>query len=160
MLVYTYDPETYEFKQSKEAILDPLEKKINKREIYLLPANATFTPVPEYGQGQIPVFKNNTWEIAEDHRGEKGYVNGAETVINKIGPYPEGWSTEEPLYEPTKEKIVIPQLYNVDTSSIRAIRSILLHMTKGEEQDPKDLEILEQREASAQELRNSLNEQG
>ena len=43
MVTYRFDPKTKEFLGCEKAYLDPLESKKQGKEVYLLPANSTFT---------------------------------------------------------------------------------------------------------------------
>jgi hypothetical protein len=67
--------------------------------------NCTFT-APVLIAGYIPKWNGSAWNQVENHRGEKGYVNGVETEITEYGPYPEGWSDTPPppTLEEAKEK--------------------------------------------------------
>jgi len=67
----------------------------------VLPHNATETP-PEATEGHISRWTGAAWEQAENHKGEKGYVDGIETEIKEYGPLPAGWSLTPP--PPTLEK--------------------------------------------------------
>ncbi|MCD8138438.1 MAG: hypothetical protein LUE17_01430 [Planctomycetaceae bacterium] len=40
---------------------------------------------------------NDGWELAEDHRGERGWLAGVPAVMRELGPLPEGWSATPPL---------------------------------------------------------------
>ncbi len=42
---------------------------------------------------------NDGWELAEDHRGERGWLAGEPAVIRDLGPLPEGWSSTPPLQQ-------------------------------------------------------------
>lgn len=69
----------------------------------ILPNGATWDVPPEPREGYILFHRpDGSWEYVEDHRKEEGYVDGVHTTINKIGPYPAGWSTVAP--EPTEEE--------------------------------------------------------
>lgn len=63
MLAYKFDKNTKEYLGTQEAQINPLEGG------YLLPANCTFLEVPEYSEGEIPVFENDIWVIKIDNRG-------------------------------------------------------------------------------------------
>lgn len=51
MNVYKYNEQTKEYIRTEEAMLDPLETKKQQKNIYLLPANATFTAPPAEKEG-------------------------------------------------------------------------------------------------------------
>lgn len=67
---------------------------------FLCPASATFQPPPQVPQGSVAVFVEGSWQAAEDHRGNTGFVEGSPTVITSLGPLPEGWSTTPPVTPP------------------------------------------------------------
>jgi hypothetical protein len=66
-----------------------------------LPHSAA-TTAPARIDGYIPRFVDGTWEQTENHKGEKGWVDGVETEIKEYGPLPEGWSDTPP--PPTLEE--------------------------------------------------------
>ena len=68
MLTYRFDENTKEFLVSEQAFLDPLESQIQNKEIYLLPANSTFTKPLDPKEGYAVVWENNEWIYKEDHR--------------------------------------------------------------------------------------------
>lgn len=92
MLVYNYDEITKEYIGYEEASLDPEETKTQKRDIYLVPANAT-TEVPnETEENQVNIFEIDHWVIESDFRGQN-MVNEAmiPESVNFIGALPEGY---------------------------------------------------------------------
>lgn len=68
MNVYRYD-DNGEYIGTEEALLDPLETKQQGTNVYLLPANATFTAPSEVQEGYINVWNGKAWEQVEDNRG-------------------------------------------------------------------------------------------
>lgn len=64
MLTYHYNEEK-EYTHNEEAFLDPLETEIQEKEIYLLPANATFEQPPEAKEGFKIKWNGATWEYEE-----------------------------------------------------------------------------------------------
>ena len=56
------------------------------------PRGSTRVPC-EVVAGQWPCWDGEAWINVENHREEKGYVNGKAFEIKDLGPYPEGWST-------------------------------------------------------------------
>lgn len=90
--------------------LDPLESELQKREIYLLPANATFSePLPQK-EGFTQVWKNNEWNYIEDHRYKEYWPEGASyydipLTMKDLGPLPTGATLTRP--EKTEEEIAI-----------------------------------------------------
>lgn len=71
--VYKYDEKTKEYLGKAEALLDPLETQLQQKEIYLLPADATFS-APTLQDGYVSVFKADAWENLEDNRGEEYWL--------------------------------------------------------------------------------------
>jgi hypothetical protein len=67
--------------------------------------------------------------LADDHRGERGYVGGKPYEIADIGPYPAGWATVPP--PPTAEELkeaetrdLMAELAEIDAKSVRPVRAI------------------------------------
>lgn len=71
--VYKYDEKTKEYLGKAEALLDPLETQLQQKEIYLLPADATFS-APTLQEGYLSVFKEGAWENIEDNRGKEYWL--------------------------------------------------------------------------------------
>ena len=70
-LVYLFDEKNKNFIGSEQAYLDPEETRAQGREIYLLPAYATFDEPPaDVPAGHVAVF-NGAWVIVPDNRGKK-----------------------------------------------------------------------------------------
>lgn len=67
----------------------------------LLPSNSTYKK-PVQKNGFIQKWNGQDWEDVENHKGEKGYLNGQPFEIRGYGPYPEGFSLELP--EPSAEE--------------------------------------------------------
>ena len=107
-------------------------------------------------EGMVPVWDGGAWALAEDHRKEKGWVNGAATVIENVGPYPVGWSDSPP--PPTAAELVaadraekLSRLAAIDWESIRPLRAVAEDVaTEADSQKLADLE------AEAAGLRASL----
>lgn len=74
MNVYKYNEDTKEYIGTEAAQLDPLETKLQGKNIYLLPANATFTAPPTAKEGFAMVWNGKEWQEAEDHRGTKYWL--------------------------------------------------------------------------------------
>lgn len=92
--VYKYDEKTKEYLGKAEALLDPLETQLQQKEIYLLPADATFS-APTLQEGYVSVFKDGAWENIEDNRGKEYWLPedkyGAPAhEMKELGPLPEG----------------------------------------------------------------------
>lgn len=71
--VYKYDEKTKEYLGKAEALLDPLETQLQQKEIYLLPAAATFI-APALQEGYVSVFQDGVWENLEDNRGKEYWL--------------------------------------------------------------------------------------
>lgn len=67
MLVYRYDPESKIFLHSEPTTLDPLESQKAGKNIYLLPANCTFTEPPQAREGYNIVYDTQVkkWHYEE-----------------------------------------------------------------------------------------------
>lgn len=64
---YLFDEKTKEYKSEVNAQLDPLESARAGKDIYLLPANATWDkPTPK--DGCVAVWNGESWNIVEDNR--------------------------------------------------------------------------------------------
>lgn len=109
MLAYKYDSETKEYLGTQEAQANPLEGG------YLLPADCTFVQVPEYSEGQIPVYQdNNSWKVETDNR-EKWQVkldNITFSKVDYIGEALEGYQVitdeeyENYINDPDRYKVI------------------------------------------------------
>ena len=73
MQVYKYDEKTKEYIGTEQALIDPLETEKQGKEIYLLPANATFEK-PNLQEGFASVW-NDKWENIEDNRGKEYWLD-------------------------------------------------------------------------------------
>lgn len=68
MQTYRFDPETKEYLFAEDAFLDPLETEQQGKEVYLLPADSTFTAPLEPKLGYAVFWNGTDWEYIEDHR--------------------------------------------------------------------------------------------
>ena len=73
MQVYKYDEKTKEYLGTEQALIDQLESELQGKEIYLLPANATFEK-PNLQEGFASVW-NDKWENIEDNRGKEYWLD-------------------------------------------------------------------------------------
>jgi hypothetical protein len=91
MLIYNYDQFTNEYIGSSEAYLDVEETKIQGKEVYSLPAYATFDKPPKAKANEIIIYDNG-WQIVADYRG-KYIVNDdmQPFIYDKTGNLPEGY---------------------------------------------------------------------
>lgn len=92
--VYKYDEKTKEYLGKAEALLDPLETQLQQKEIYLLPADATFS-APTLQEGYVSVFKEGAWENIEDNRKKEYWLpedkyGAPAREMKELGPLPEG----------------------------------------------------------------------
>lgn len=60
-----------------------------------IPAGCVADAPPE-NEGFIPKWTGATWELVENHKSERGWINGEPFEIKDYGPYPEGWSSTPP----------------------------------------------------------------
>lgn len=98
--VYKYDEKTKEYLGKAAALLDPLETQLQQKEIYLLPADATFS-APTLQEGYVSVFKEGAWENIEDNRGKEYWLQDdaygtPAREMKELGPLPEGAKLKAP----------------------------------------------------------------
>lgn len=97
---YLYDEKTKEYKSDVNAQLDPLESEKASKNIYLLPANATWLkPIPK--DGCVPVWNGETWDEVEDHRKQEYWLpedkyGAPAREMKELGPLPEGATLKAP----------------------------------------------------------------
>lgn len=101
MLTYHYDEKTKEFIYAEKAFLDPLESKVQGKDIFLLPANATFIPPTEVKEGCVNVWNGDEWEEVEDNRGVAYWLPGDvygmnARIMKELGALPDGAILEAP----------------------------------------------------------------
>lgn len=101
MQAYMYSITTHEFLEPVPCFPDPVRSRIERREVYLLPANATFTAPPAKRTGYTAVWNGAGWIETEDHRGvqywPKGATyNSASIEMKELGPLPDGASLTSP----------------------------------------------------------------
>lgn len=130
MNVYKYDEDTKEYISIETALLDPLETKLQEKEVYLLPANATFKEPPEVHEGFAYVWNGEAWEQVEDNRGveywmpEDTYGTPAREM-KELGALPEG-ATLTPPEQTQAEKnqeqanIAKSELHNIAINAMMA----------------------------------------
>ena len=92
--VYKYDEKTKEYLGKAEALLDPLETQLQQKEIYLLPAAATFI-APALQEGYVSVFQDGAWENIEDNRGKEYWLDTdtfgtPAKTMKDLGAFPAG----------------------------------------------------------------------
>ena len=108
MQAYMYSITTHEFLESVPCFPDPVRSRMEGREVYLLPANATFTAPPAKRTGYTAIWNGSGWAEIEDYRGvqywPKGATyNSASIEMKELGPLPDGASLTRP--EKTADEI-------------------------------------------------------
>lgn len=108
MQAYMYSITTHEFLESVPCFPDPVRSRMEGREVYLLPANATFTEPPAKRTGYTAIWNGSGWIETEDHRGiqywPKGATyNSASVEMKDLGTLPDGASLTRP--EQTADEI-------------------------------------------------------
>lgn len=94
MQVYKYDEQTKEYIGTEQALIDPLETELQGKEIYLLPANATFEK-PNLKDGFASVWNGTQWENIEDNRGKEYWLDTdtfgtPAKTMKDLGAFPAG----------------------------------------------------------------------
>ena len=118
MNVYKYDEITKEFIGVETALLNPLETEIQGKDIYLLPANATFDMPYPVKIGYAQVYKDNVWNYIEDNRGKEYWLDADEygtpaRVMKELGAFPVNAVFEAP--KKPFEQLKAEKLVEVDT---------------------------------------------
>lgn len=127
MQVYKYDEKTKEYIGAEQALIDPLETELQGKEIYLLPANATFEK-PNLQEGFASVFNGTQWDNIEDNRGKEYWLDTdtfgtPAKTMKELGAFPTGAVFTAPaktLDELKQDKI--NELKNIrDTEEVKPI---------------------------------------
>ena len=81
LTIYNFDAVSGEFTGSSDEFL---QQGVG------LPANACVTAPPDAETGRVMLFRNDSWLVVDDHRGETVYsvADGAAMLINAPGDYP------------------------------------------------------------------------
>lgn len=111
--IYKYNPDTFEFLEAQEAYIDPEETKIQGKNIYSLPAWATFDKPLKTKKNEVAIFDLdlNTWKIEPDYRGMyQVNENMQPEIISNYGELPEGYI---PITEAQAIKIIEDPLYYI-----------------------------------------------
>ena len=116
MQVYKYDEKTKEYLGTEQALIDQLESELQGKEIYLLPANATFEK-PNLQEGFASVW-NDKWENIEDNRGKEYWLQDdaygtPAREMKELGPLPEGATLKAP--ERTLEEVKAAKIAELKT---------------------------------------------
>lgn len=101
MNVYKYDEVTKEYTGVETAQLDPLESKVQGKEVFIIPGNATCDAPMPVQEGYVAVFDNGIWNYKEDNRGKEYWLPGDEygtpaRTMKELGALPEGAVFEAP----------------------------------------------------------------
>ena len=93
-----------------------------------VPAGATMV-APAFAPGFLPVWDGEAWRNVEDHRGERGWVDGAFTIVSGIGPLPAGWEQAPPTpagnaLTTSRRAEILARLAELAAASIRPLRAI------------------------------------
>ena len=139
MQTYKYDKDTKEYLYTEEAFLDPLETEQQGQQVWLLPADSTFTAPLEPKDGYAVVWNGEEWEYIEDHRQARDMggvpIEGTGTpywldgdtwesparYMTELGPLPANALTEKP--EKPKE-VVMMELEEQYTSFVQNLLDV------------------------------------
>lgn len=140
MQTYRFDHDTKEFLFSEEAFLDPLETEQQGKEVYLLPADSTFTSPLDAKEGYAVCWNGTAWEYIEDHRQKRDMggvpIEGTGTpywlpgdawntparYMTELGPLPEGAMFEAPAK--TAEELATEELAQAKAERANAVSKI------------------------------------
>ena len=157
--IYLYNNNN-EYISESITMLDPEETRIQGKDIWIMPPNSTELK-PEFREGYIPIWNGESWDYAEDHRGEKGYIGKEFIEIKELGPLPNGFSIEKPeltpeeIKERSKQEILF-NLSQIDKASSRSLRAILTAQLSGQEPETADINKLNEYESLAKDFRTAL----
>ncbi len=81
----------------------------------LLPSGAGWEAPPTTMQDGAPLppwhkyrkTQQGIYELAQDHRGREGWLNGEPYTVTQWGPLPDGWTEEQPEQILTQEEIQV-----------------------------------------------------
>jgi len=91
MEIHHYSSDTGEYIGTSSARPDILESEIQKKEVFILPANTTVLPPPRKISGRARVFARGVWGEVSDYRGQTWFDADGNTVsIRELGPTPDG----------------------------------------------------------------------
>ena len=131
MIYYSYTADTSEFIGQGTAQPDPLESKKQGKEVFLLPRNATFTPLPEEKDGFARCWNGMAWEYVEDNRGTE-YWLPADTweaparEMKELGALPDGALLERPVK--SQEQIEKERLEAAKAQRAEAVQNIAVEV--------------------------------
>lgn len=142
MNVYKYDEDTKEYISTETALLDPLETKQQGKNIYLLPANATFTAPTEPQDGYVNVWNGEAWEQVQDNRGVEYWMpedkfGAPARVMKELGALPKG-ATLTPPKQTQEEKDNIEALAVKNELQNLAANAMMMILAGGELAETKN----------------------
>lgn len=120
MKIYNYDSRTFEYLGEQNADLDPEETRQQGKNIYLLPANATFIKPPKKIENKARVFKSGQWDYESDYRKNFYKVDSFLNVldITELGELEDGYIlVTKDLGELVR---TTPNDYTIDNGKVRA----------------------------------------
>lgn len=148
MQTYKYNVDTKEYLYTEEAFLDPLETEQQGQQIWLLPADSTFTEPLEQKEGYAVCWNGKAWEYIEDHRQKRDnggvIVEGSGTpywmpgddyqtparYMKELGKLPKGAILEQP--EKPDELVRKEALSRIDNATSKAILAGFEYEVEGE----------------------------
>ena len=130
-LAYFYNEETKEYIYEGFAQLDPLESELQGKEIYLLPANATFEKPFEKKEGWTQFWEDDKWIEIEDFRGIEYWAAGSSHYdspikMESVGSLPDGASLTRP--EKTEEELEIERLVKAKSERADYVSKIIVEV--------------------------------
>lgn len=114
MQTYKYNASTKEYLYAEAAFLDPLETKLQGKDVYLIPADSTTEAPLDPKDGHAVCWNGSAWEYIEDHRKQQdrhgSHPTGQGTpywlegdtyqsparYMEALGPLPEGALLTQP----------------------------------------------------------------
>ena len=118
MIFYTYDEKTKEYTGTQNGFIDPLETKKRGKNVYLLPANATYQKPLETKENQAVIFNGSEWEIIADYRGKTYYIGTEQHEMKQLGGLPKGAT-----FEPVKPEKTLDELKSDKLAELTSITS-------------------------------------
>lgn len=116
MKIYNYSSITYEYTGESDAYLNPVATKREHKEVYMLPANATFDEPPTTETNKIAVWQNK-WVVKDDFRGMYSVNETMQPeLITSIGSLEEGYVAITP--EQAETILTDPLYYIYDNGEV------------------------------------------
>ena len=131
MNVYKYN-DNGKYIGTEKALLDPLETEQQGENIYLLPANATFTAPPAEKEGFARVWNGEVWEQVQDNRGVEYWLpedkfSAPAREMKEFGALPEG-ATLIPPKQTQEEKDNIEALAVKNELQTLAVNAMMMSL--------------------------------